>query len=603
MLKKMNILKNKKVALEAHIDHSYFVSKNILIAQGWVRPEPNSEVKITLHANAGEVKVKPLKTINFKRPDVNKHFNDLDEVKSGVVCIFDIKDEYQRDTVNINVERDSTEKKLNLNVTGDVKNVLNPLALMDKAEFEVADLFLLKKYSSLIISASDGARVDPNGFPGCLQINVEHAFSIPNHGIFIQGWLVDAEKNLAGIHIKQGGVVSMNLLDSSTSFLRPDVNQVFSQYISDRYEAGLYGIALSDEFVSGLNYELIMVTKTGEISTQTLEVVAKPDDPVALIQSALTPFDLNRDGYQKELHGFIGDAITHIWKNKTLPAGEDEVEQYGKPVKAPDCSMIIPIYGRYDFVLYQMTQFDNDPYMQKVEIIYVLDDPKILSEFNSYCARVSPLLNLGFKTVYGGCNRGFAGANNLGVKHATAETLLLLNSDVMPKYNNWLADLISVFNKKKNVGVLGARLLFEDETIQHDGLEYQKLPSFEELWLIDHPGKGLPEWMARDCGVYEIPSVTGACMLIKKKTYETLGGFDESYILGDFEDSDLCLKALQSGLKNYIDTNTSLYHLERQSQNLFNDTSWKFKLTIFNGIQHSKRWDSTIIKLLEQGSK
>ena len=92
-------------------------------------------------------------------------------------------------------------------------------------------------------------------------------------------------------------------------------------------------------------------------------------------------------------------------------------------------------------------------------------------------------------------------------------------------------------------------------------------------------------------------------MLIKKKTYETLGGFDESYILGDFEDSDLCLKALQSGLKNYIDTNTSLYHLERQSQNLFNDTSWKFKLTIFNGIQHSKRWDSTIVKLLEQGSK
>jgi len=55
--------------------------------------------------------------------------------------------------------------------------------------------------------------------------------------------------------------------------------------------------------------------------------------------------------------------------------------------------------------------------------------------------------------------------------------------------------------------------------------------------------------------------------------------------------------------QNYIDTNTSLYHLERQSQNLFNDTSWKFKLTIFNGIQHSKRWDSTIVKLLEQGSK
>lgn len=603
MLKKMNILKSKKISLDAHVDHSYFVSKNILITQGWIRNNSEAKPKITLSTDTDEIKSNSVEVISFNRPDVNKHFDDSDDVKSGFLCIFDIKDEYQKDTIGISIVRDDLEKKLKPNITEDVQAILSPLMLMDEIEYELANTLLLQKYSSLIISASDGKRVSPTVFPGCLQINIEHAFSIPKHGVFIQGWLIDAEQNLAGIHVKQGGVVSGNLLDSSTAFLRPDVNQVFSQYISEQYEAGFYGIALCEQFVSGLGYELIMVTKTGIISTQPLEIVAKPDDPISLIQSVLTPFDINRNGYQNELKGFVGEAITHIWKNKTLPSSADIVKQYGKQISKPICSIIIPIYGRYDFVLYQMTQFDNDPCMKAVEIIYVLDDPKIVSEFNAYCASVSPLLSLGFKTVYGGCNRGYAGANNLGAKHATAEKLLLLNSDVMPKYNNWLADLISVFDKTKNIGVLGARLLFEDETIQHDGLKYHKIPQFEDLWLIDHPGKGLPEWMARKERVYKTSSVTGACMLIKKKTYEALGGFDESYVIGDFEDSDLCLKALKSGYENYIDSDTALYHLERQSQNLFNDTSWKFKLTIFNGIQHTKRWNSTIVKLLEQDAK
>lgn len=92
-------------------------------------------------------------------------------------------------------------------------------------------------------------------------------------------------------------------------------------------------------------------------------------------------------------------------------------------------------------------------------------------------------------------------------------------------------------------------------------------------------------------------------MLMKKATYQELGGLDECYVLGDFEDSDLCLKALKAGYENYIDSSTSLYHLERQSQNLFNDTSWKFKLTIYNGLQHAKRWNSSIVKLLAQGNE
>jgi GT2 family glycosyltransferase len=596
-------MKGKQAHLNAHVDHSYFVSKNVMITTAWVRDNSSIQIKTTLHSGGGEVITKSIKSFNFIRPDVNKHFNDSDEVKSGIFYIFEIESDFEKTDLTIKISLGGVEKELNANITDDAKSVMTALSLMESIEFEELNNSLLKKYSSLLILQADGKKMGPETLPGSLKIEIEHAFSITGYGVFLQGWLIDADSNLAGIHIKQGSHVSNNLLESSTRFVRPDVNSLFPQYISSQCSAGLFGIAVNNQFINGLNYELIMVTRTGDITTQVLEVITKSGDTVELIRSLLTPLDLTKARYQEELSGYLGEAIAYIWKNKALPKQAVEIIEYGSQVDKPLCSIIIPIYGRYDFVLYQMTQFDTDAFMKNVEVIFVLDDPKIHSEFNAYCISTSPLSSLGFKTVYGGSNRGYAGANNLGVAHASADKILLLNSDVMPKYNNWLADLLSVFEKQKKIGILGARLLFEDETIQHDGLKYHKLPSFQNLWLIDHPGKGLPEWLTTNNQVRKVSSVTGACMLMKKATYQELGGLDECYVLGDFEDSDLCLKALKAGYENYIDSSTSLYHLERQSQNLFNDTSWKFKLTIYNGLQHAKRWNSSIVKLLAQGNE
>ena len=59
----------------------------------------------------------------------------------------------------------------------------------------------------------------------------------------------------------------------------------------------------------------------------------------------------------------------------------------------------------------------------------------------------------------------------------------------------------------KNIGVLGCKLVFENETVQHNGLEYFKLPQLGDLGLIDHPGKGMPSWMAGDLGFMEVIAV------------------------------------------------------------------------------------------------
>jgi len=95
-----------------------------------------------------------------------------------------------------------------------------------------------------------------------------------------------------------------------------------------------------------------------------------------------------------------------------------------------------------------------------------------------------------------------------------------------------------------------------------------------------------------------VPAVTAACLWISREDFlVTAGGFDEGYIIGDFEDSDLCLKLLLKGRRNYLTRNIVLYHLERQSQRLAGAEDWRQKVTAYNCWRHTQRWDAVLSRL------
>jgi GT2 family glycosyltransferase len=81
----------------------------------------------------------------------------------------------------------------------------------------------------------------------------------------------------------------------------------------------------------------------------------------------------------------------------------------------------------------------------------------------------------------------------------------------------------------------------------------------------------------------------GAFMLMERRVANELGGFDESYAIGDFEDSDLCLRLAQRGLASAVDLDVTMYHLERQSQ-AGSEQRWRQNLTLHNAWQHEGRW-------------
>jgi GT2 family glycosyltransferase len=120
---------------------------------------------------------------------------------------------------------------------------------------------------------------------------------------------------------------------------------------------------------------------------------------------------------------------------------------------------------------------------------------------------------------------------------------------------------------------------------------FRRLAEFGGWHFCDHLDKG-----ARPGGELVLQahvSITGACMVMRRGLALEMGGFDETYILGDFEDSDLCLKLRQHGYRCVVDPEVRLYHLERSSQ-ASSGLSWRMNLTLYNAWQHERRWGQTL---------
>jgi cellulose synthase/poly-beta-1,6-N-acetylglucosamine synthase-like glycosyltransferase len=329
--------------------------------------------------------------------------------------------------------------------------------------------------------------------------------------------------------------------------------------------------------------------------------VAVPANPVSTIQTVralLTSFNCDRPDLRTLLENQIGPAVATAWAARDRPSRKSVLRSYGAVPTAPAASIIVPLYGRHDFAEYQMALFADDLEFQGIELIYVVDDPAIFAEFHSVAADLYGMYKVPFVLAFPGTNLGFAGANNFGAQHARGQYLLLLNSDVLPRRARWVGDLLRIYRSLPGAGLLGAKLLYEDGSVQHAGIAFRRYSGWGDLWINDHPFKG--QSPAGLNGVREVDAVTAACAVIEASLYRELGGLSEDYIMGDFEDSDLCLRASSAGRRSYVALDVDLYHLERQSQNRTNNVIWRTNLTLYNCWLHNRRWAELIERTRDQ---
>jgi glycosyltransferase involved in cell wall biosynthesis len=152
---------------------------------------------------------------------------------------------------------------------------------------------------------------------------------------------------------------------------------------------------------------------------------------------------------------------------------------------------------------------------------------------------------------------------NLGADHATGEYLIIMNDDTQVISPYWIEELLR-FNQLERVGVVGAKLLFADHTIQHIGVSIIG-------GAPGHPMAGEPRGALGHLGLATVPhnvsAVTGACMMTRADLFRRIGGFDLLFDL-NYNDVDYCLKVVDQGYRIVINPLCELYHFESVSRDV-----------------------------------
>jgi O-antigen biosynthesis protein len=165
----------------------------------------------------------------------------------------------------------------------------------------------------------------------------------------------------------------------------------------------------------------------------------------------------------------------------------------------------------------------------------------------------------------------FSAINNFAAREARGELLCLINNDIEVIEPEWLTEMVS-HAIRPDVGAVGCKLLYPDDTIQHAGVilglfgvgghVFKQLPR-------DAPG-----YFGRAQLTQDLSACTAACLVLRKSVYEKVGGFDEQNLRVAFNDVDFCMKIAKAGYRNVYAPRAVLYHHESASRG-YEDTPEK----------------------------
>ena len=165
----------------------------------------------------------------------------------------------------------------------------------------------------------------------------------------------------------------------------------------------------------------------------------------------------------------------------------------------------------------------------------------------------------------------YSALNNAGVKQAHGDIIGLLNNDLEVISPEWLTEMVS-HALRPEVGAVGARLWYPDDTLQHGGV----ILGIGGWAGHAHKGfsKGSPGYVGRMSLISDFSAVTAACLVVQKKRFEAVGGLNETELQVACNDVDLCLRLREAGYRNVFTPYADLYHHESATRG-FEDTPEK----------------------------
>ena len=222
----------------------------------------------------------------------------------------------------------------------------------------------------------------------------------------------------------------------------------------------------------------------------------------------------------------------------------------------PLISIIIPTRDRIDLLRRCIESILNRSSYKNFEILIVdnlSNEEKTKDYLEDLPERHNNIRVIEFSEEF-----NYSKLNNTAAELVNGEHLLFLNNDVEVISSEWIEALIE-HSQRDDVACVGAKLLYPNDTIQHVGVVIGLCGPAEHIYkFYDADDIG---YMGHFTSIRNYSGVTGACMMIQRKKFSMLGGFDEAFKVG-FGDIDLCLRARESGYLNVFTPFSELYHRE-----------------------------------------
>ena len=254
-------------------------------------------------------------------------------------------------------------------------------------------------------------------------------------------------------------------------------------------------------------------------------------------------------------------------------------------------SIIIPSRNKAELLRKCLRSVERKSTYRNFEII-VIDNNSDQKDFFQLVKQYSKIPNLSFRCVEDKEPFNFSRLINLGRKNARGAFLVLLNNDTEVISPDWLEALMEHVQRAE-VGVAGAKLLYENDTIQHAGV-IVGLGGAAGHVLIgeDRDGPGYFNYVNM---LNTYSAVTGACFMVRTLVFDQVGGFDETFGT-EYNDVDFCLRVMEAGYRNLYVPHCELYHYESMSRGHPHSTSESYKKHVKEVNLFRKKWKRYVEK-------
>lgn len=200
--------------------------------------------------------------------------------------------------------------------------------------------------------------------------------------------------------------------------------------------------------------------------------------------------------------------------------------------------------------------------------------------------RASELLH-GVTVVREGVQRGFVENCNHAARVARGDYLMFLNNDTVVQ-PGWLEELVATGDNDPQIAIVGGKVLAEDGRLQEAGCVVFRDGTPAQFGRGGHPVDPAFNY------VKEVDYVSGCCLLVRRQVWEQLGGFDELFSPGYFEDVDLAFRARAAGKRVVYQPRAAVMHVEGISHGRDEDSELKRRFMRINGERFRERWSELL---------